>query len=140
MRLVLDTNIVVSGLLWGGVPRQLLDLGRDNQVTLFTSSMLLDELADVLGRRKFGAMLASQEITSTFLVQRYGMLTNLVRLGSIKRTVPRDADDDVVIATALAAQADVIVTGDSDLLALHPYQGLQILNATDALEQATLSI
>lgn len=65
VRLVLDTNVVVSGLLWGGVPRRLLDLGRDGGVMLFTSSVLLDELADVLGRDKFAALLALQEITPT---------------------------------------------------------------------------
>ena len=74
MRLVLDTNIVVSGLIWGGVPRRLLDLGRDGQVTLFTSSVLLEELADVLARDKFASLLASQGITPAFLMQRYGML------------------------------------------------------------------
>ena len=52
MRLVLDTNIVVSGLLWGGVPRQLLELGRDGQITFFTSSALLDELVNVLEREE----------------------------------------------------------------------------------------
>ena len=48
MRLVLDTNIIVSGLIWGGVPRQLLELSRNDQVTFFTSSVLLDELANLL--------------------------------------------------------------------------------------------
>jgi len=134
VRLVLDTNIVVSGLIWGGVPRQLLDLGRNGQVALFTSSVLLDELADVLERDKFAALLASQGITPAFLMQRYGMLARLVKPQPIERTVPNDADDDAVIATALAAQADVIVTGDSDLLTLHPYKSIQILNAADALQ------
>ena len=133
MRLVLDTNIIVSGLIWGGIPRQLLDLGRNGQVTLFTSSILLDELADVLGRDKFAALLASQEITPAFLMQRYGMLARLVKPQPIERTV-RDIDDDAVVATALAAQADVIATGDSDLLVLHPHQEIQILNAADALQ------
>ena len=98
VHLVLDTNIVVSGFVWGGVPRQLLDLGRDDHVTLFTSSVLLDELADVLGRGKFAAMLASREITPAFLMQRYGMLAKLVKPHAIERTVPADADDDAVIA------------------------------------------
>jgi len=97
VRLVLDTNIVVSGLIWGGVPRQLLNLGQDSQMTLFTSSLLLDELADVLGRSKFAALLASQSITPTFLMQRYGLLANLVKPQAIERTVPDDADDDAVI-------------------------------------------
>ena len=133
MRLVLDTNIIVSGLSWGGVPSQLLDLGRDGRVTFFTSSVLLDELADVLERDKFAALLVSQDITPAFLMQRYGILAKLVTPQPIERTV-RDVDDDAVIATALAAQADVIATGDSDLLVLHPWQGIQILNAADALQ------
>ncbi len=137
MRLVLDTNIVVSGLIWGGVPRQLLELGRNGQATYFTSSVLLDELAGVLERKKFATLLASQKITPAFLMQRYGMLAKLVKPQPIERTV-RDVDDDLVIATALAAKADIIVTGDSDLLVLHPWQGMQILNAADALEKLTL--
>jgi len=134
VRLILDTNIVVSGLLWGGIPRRILDLGKDNQILLFTSSVLLDELANVLERDKFATLLASQDVTPTFLMQRYGMLVNLVEPQPIERTVPSDADDDAVIATALAAHADIIATGDSDLLTLHPYQRVQILNAADALQ------
>ena len=133
MRLVLDTNIVVSGLIWGGVPRRLLDLGREGRVTFFTGSVLLDELADVLEREKFATLLSSQGITPVFLMQRYGMLAKLVKPQPIERTV-RDIDDDAVVATALAAKADVIATGDSDLLVLHPWQGVQILNAADALQ------
>jgi putative PIN family toxin of toxin-antitoxin system len=133
VRLVLDTNIVVSGVIWGGVPRQLLELGRDGRVTFFTSSVLLDELADVLERRKFAELLASQGVTPAFLMRRYGMLTTLVKPQSIERTV-RDVDDDAVIATALAAKADIIATGDSDLLVLHPWQGIRILNAACALQ------
>ncbi|EHQ51196.1 Nucleotide-binding protein PINc [Ectothiorhodospira sp. PHS-1] len=133
---MLDTNIVVSGLIWGGVPRQLLTWARDGRVTLYTSSALLDELADVLSRDKFAELLESQELSPTFLMQRYGMLAKLVTPQPIERTV-RDVDDDVVIATALAAQADIIVTGDNDLLVLHPWQGIQILNATSALNICT---
>ncbi len=132
MRLVLDTNIVISGLIWGGMPRRLLDLARDGRVTLFTSSVLLDELAEVIARSKFEAMLTSQDFTPAFLIQRYGMLARLVTPRAIERIV-RDADDDAVIATALAAQADVIVTGDYDLLTLRAYNEIQILNPADAV-------
>ncbi len=76
MRLVLDTNVVVSGLLWGGVPRRLLDLGRDGRVMLFTSSVLLDELADVLPRDRFRQLLSrvadGDNEASAELVSEYG--------------------------------------------------------------------
>lgn len=133
MRVVLDTNIVVSGLLWDGRPRRLLEFGRDRLIKLFVSSTLLDELFEVLGREKFATMLASQGITQSYLLQRYGALTKLVKPKPLERTV-RDVDDDVVIATALAAQAELVVSGDDDLLTLHPWHGIQILNAADALQ------
>lgn len=53
MRLVLDTNVVVSALFWGGTPRLLLEAGRARRAELFTSTPLLAELTDVLNRRKF---------------------------------------------------------------------------------------
>ena len=53
MRLLLDTNVVVSAMLWGGVPHTLLQAAHEKRVTLFTSTPLLAELTDILGRRKF---------------------------------------------------------------------------------------
>lgn len=137
MRLVLDTNVVVSGLIWGGVPRRLLELGRDGSVQLFTSAPLLDELADVLGREKFAGLLVARGITRDFLMQRYGVLARVVRPQRLVGPVARDADDDVVIATALAAKVELVVSGDRDLLVLNPWHGIPILNASEALSRIT---
>ncbi len=134
MRLVLDTNIVVSGLLWGGVPRQVLDLAQSGRVKLFTSSIMLEELLDVLERDKFASLLSSQAITASFLMQHYGALANAIIPHSIPRTV-RDIDDDIVIATAVAANADLIVTGDDDLLSIGAYQGIDIVTASIAISR-----
>lgn len=116
------------------MPRRLLDLARDGHVTLFTSSVLLDELADVLARDKFKTMLASQGITPAFLMQHDGMLARLVTPQAIERTV-RDPDDDAVIATAVAAHAEALVSGDDDLLALKNFQGIPILTAAQVVER-----
>ena len=77
------------------------------------------------------ALLKSQAITPAFLIQRYGLLATLVKPKTIKRIV---RDDDVVIATALTAQADMIVTGDQDLLVLHPCEDIPILDTRAALQ------
>lgn len=130
MRVVLDTNVVVSGLLWGGPPRRLLELARQD-----TSAVLLDELADVLARAKFAVPLATHGITPDGILRGYAALAQTVAAPLIARTVPADADDDAVIACALAAKARLIVTGDRDLLVLHPLQDIAILNPTAALQR-----
>jgi putative PIN family toxin of toxin-antitoxin system len=63
MRLVLDTNVVASALLWSGIPRQLLQAAYERHVALFTCASLLAELADVLGRRKFAPKIAASGFT-----------------------------------------------------------------------------
>ncbi len=78
MRLVLDTNVVASAVLWGGVPRLLLQAGREKHVELFTSVELLAELTDILGRRKFDKKIAASTLTVDQLVDRYAALAALV--------------------------------------------------------------
>jgi uncharacterized protein len=132
MRLVLDTNVVASALLWGGVPRLLLQAAREKRVELFTSTALLAELTDILGRRKFEKKIAASLLTVDQLVDRYAELTVLVRPAQTPRIAP-DPDDDVVIGTALAAKAEFIVTGDRPLLLLSAYQGVRIASVSDAV-------
>jgi putative PIN family toxin of toxin-antitoxin system len=110
-------------------------MGRNNTAALFTSPVLLDELADVLSRDKFATLLSTRQTTPDYLMQRYGMLARVIVPERIARTVPNDPDDDAVIACAITAQANMIITGDSDLLMLHPFQNIQILKPADALKQ-----
>lgn len=136
MRLVLDTNVVLSGLIWRSHPRRLLDLAREEAISLYTSTALLDELADVLSREKWAAMLATRQTHAAYLMQRYGVLARVVRPKRIGRVVPNDPDDDAVIACALAARADLIVSGDKHLLSLGgQYQGIPIVTPAQAVEQ-----
>ena len=132
MRLVLDTNVVASALLWDGPPRQLLEVARAGRIELFTSPPLLTELTEILARAKFARKIAASRFTTDQLIDRYSMLAAPVSPTSIPRTA-RDPDDDLVLGTALTARADVIVTGDKDLLTLHPWQGIRILNVTGTL-------
>lgn len=132
MRLVLDTNVVASAVLWGGGPRLLLQAGRERRVRLFTSAALLSELTDILTRPKFDKKIAASRLTIDQLVDRYVMLAGLVRPAPMPRIAP-DADDDVVIGTALAARSDLLVTGDKTLLSVEAYQGVRIVGVSHAL-------
>lgn len=137
MRVVLDTNVIVSGLLWGGPPRRLLDLARQNAITPYTSAVLLDELGEVLAREKFAVPLVAHGLTPNGILRGYAALAQTIAPPPIARAVPADADDDAVIACALAAKASLIVTGDRDLLVLHPFQEIAILNPAAALQILT---
>lgn len=132
MRLVLDTNVVASALLWGGTPRQLLQARREQRITLFTSLALLAELSDILGRRKFDHKIAASPLSVDQLVDRYADLASVVRPVAVVGIAP-DPDDDVVIGTALAARADLVVTGDKALRSVGEHRGVRILGVSEAL-------
>lgn len=133
MRLVLDTNIVVSTLLWRGAPYRLLGLIRDRRetVTLFTSAPLLAELADVLARPTVARQLAVIQRSAAQLLADYADAAEIVQAVPIPRVAP-DPDDDAAIATALAARADLLVTGDKALLGVRIYQGVEIVGVNAA--------
>lgn len=132
MRLVLDTNVVASALLWGGTPRQLLQARREQRITLFTSLALLAELSDILGRRKFDHKIAASLMSVDQLVDRYADLASVVRPTAVVGVAP-DPDDDVVIGTALAANAELVVTGDKGLRSVGEHRGVRIVGVGQAL-------
>lgn len=131
MRAVADTNAVVSGLLWHGSPRQVLDAARAGTIELFTSAALLAELEDVLHRQKFAQRLGMVGLTPRDLVLGYATLATFIEPAAIDPVIIEDPDDDAVLACAIAARAEVIVSGDSHLLKLREYQGIPILTATE---------
>ena len=135
VRLVLDTNTALSGLLWGGTPGRLIEAAEKQRIELFSSTALLAELQGVLSREKFVKQLARRAIAVTDLFDGYASLVRLVTPANITPTISRDPDDDQVLAAALAAQASLIVSGDAHLLDLKKFQSIQIVTAAFALER-----
>ena len=134
MRVVADTSTVVSGLMWRGKPRQVLDAARTRTISLFTSTTLLAELEDVLNRDKFARRLALIGHSPRDLLVGYAALATIVTPAVISPVIMVDPDDDAVLACAVAASAKVVVSGDSHLLALKKYQNILILKAAELLE------
>lgn len=136
MRIVLDTNVVLSALLWRGTPHGLLDVIRSRgDARLFTSPALLDELADVLTRPSATKRLALIGRTVREVLADYVEAVEVVEPEQVPRVVPTDVDDDQVIAAAIAAGADWIVSGDADLLSMESHEGIPIITAAQAAQQ-----
>lgn len=133
MRIVLDTNVVVSALIWGGTPYRLIQAAADGDIELCTSPALLIELRDVLGRAHLASRLAQQRSSIGQAIGFYVELAISVSPLATLRVVPGDADDDHVIAAALAARAELIVSGDRHLLSMGSHEGMRIVNAAEAL-------
>jgi putative PIN family toxin of toxin-antitoxin system len=138
MRVVADTNVLVSGLLWRGNPRRVLDAARDGIIELFTTVALLEELEDVLSREKFAARLRAVDVTAYELVLGYAALATVIEAAAIEPVVLEDPDDDAVLACAIAAQCEVITSGDSHLLDLKAHLATRILTATELLAELSL--
>ncbi|MBI4328043.1 MAG: putative toxin-antitoxin system toxin component, PIN family [Chloroflexi bacterium] len=136
MKLVIDTNTLVSGTLWSGPPSRLVEALEEKRATLLMSAQLLAEFGDVVGRAKLASRLAVRDVTSSKLVARLARQAEFV--SPVPIALPpslRDAKDLIVLAVASTAKADAIVTGDEDLLTMKAFEGIPILTVREALEK-----
>ena len=127
MRVVLDTNVLVAAVVADGLCRDLVRV-RVLPHSIITSEPLFRELRATL-RSKFAA-----DPDELPLLSQLNDEAEIVRPARLRERVCRDKDDDVVLATAVAGMADVIVTGDDDLLVLKEFRGIRILSPRRFLE------
>ena len=122
----------LSGLLWHGAPHAVMERVRGGTLALVSSPALLAELADVIGRANFDAVLARSNRSRERLLAEVQQLAEIVAPPPLPAPVCRDPDDDEVLALAIAAQIDLVVSGDHDLLSLG---SIDILSPRDAGER-----
>lgn len=127
-RVVIDTNVFVSALVFGGTPKRVTDMIPLHMVSVVMSVAIMDEVRRiVLGKFPDYAAEAAQ------LEALLRELALWVPLGSVTLDASRDPDDNRVLETAVIGGAEVIVSGDKDLLVLNPYAGIRILTAGEFL-------
>jgi putative PIN family toxin of toxin-antitoxin system len=130
LRVVLDTNVLVSAVVSDGKSRELLRRGIANRFSIVTSDLILKELVKVLRRPKFKT--SEDEIRRIIIA-----LVRTAEVVSVKsklKAVKEDPKDDMIVETAYDGRADMIVTGDSHLLALENFRGIKIITVEKMLE------
>lgn len=130
MRVILDTNVFVSGIFWKGPPRQILQSWRDGEITIVASTEILSEY---------------ERVTKTLAIQFPGAdLSVFMRLLTLKAEmcvakpllapVSKDPEDDKFLACGVAAKVCCIVSGDKDLLEVSGFAGIEVLKPRKFVE------
>jgi putative PIN family toxin of toxin-antitoxin system len=135
VRIVIDTNVWVSGLLWRGAPWELLRLAEKGSLTLCTTPEILSELADVLSYERIRHRVDQLGLTPAELVGYAMNLASLFEIAEGDSIVLADPDDDRFIWCAQAAKASHIVSGDHHLLDLGSFAGIQIVTVREFMDQ-----
>lgn len=128
---VYDTNILLSGIGWGGNPSRCLELARQGKIEGLTCPEILDELAEKLVTK----LNFSPSQTTDTVADLLGFL-RLVRITNTLKVITADSDDDKVLECAVVGSATHIITGDRrHLLPLGSYKTIHIVTAADFLTQ-----
>lgn len=132
MRVVIDTNVIISALFWTGKPKQLFNKARRGEITFLTSQNLLDELQEVLVRADKPFRLSAEEANRAVAAIREP--ATIVETHS-RVTVCQDEMDNRVLECAVDGSAERIISGDFDLLRLGSFQGIPIVAVADFMRK-----
>ena len=124
LRIVLDTNVIISGILFGGIPRSILDMLISGQHDFFLSMPIIEEIRKVLNRPKFGfdngnALLVVEELHS---------LCAIVKPSKSINFIIDDPADNKILECAIEPDAEIIISGGSHLLSVGSCKGIKILS------------
>ena len=129
MKIVLDTNILISAFIFGGKPRQVLSLVLEGKIQAFTSPLLIAEFFDVVNK-KFDLSAEELALTKSQIENKF----STVQPGKTISIV-RDDDDNRVLEAALEGGCSYIITGDKDLLDLKTFKNIKIVTPDTFLSE-----
>jgi len=130
MRVVADTNVLVSAIVFGGLPGRLIELAAEGYLQLVLSPPLIEELREVV-RRKFGFSDAAAYQAET-LLRRISIVVEPQREVGI---ISEDPEDNRILEAALAGDAEIIVSGDHHLLALKRFGPIPVMSPRELLKR-----
>jgi len=128
MKVVLDTNVLISALIKAGKPRELFFRLADEKA-LILSAQILEEFLEIADDPRIKKYVKEQETTAFLNSLRDA--TKIVKIKSKFKAVNEDPDDDIILRTAYDGKADYIVSGDNHLLSLEVFRGIRILTVDE---------
>jgi putative PIN family toxin of toxin-antitoxin system len=131
VRIVLDTNVLISGIFFSGPPHRILKAWHRGKLTLVISESIFDEYQRVAN--ELSAQFPDIELESILAL----LLTEseLIQAGELKEQVCADPDDDKFLACALAGKCRVVISGDKELLKVSGYRGIEVLRPREFIER-----
>jgi len=132
-RATVDTNIFISALFWKGTPDRVINVFKREEALLLLSNDILAELERKLSSAKFAPRIAQIGQTPAELVASFRDMAEPVIPTDVPEDAIRDPKDRMILACAVGGSADVIVSGDKDLLVLRLYQNIPIVTAAEFL-------
>ena len=132
---VIDTNVLVSALLFGGTPARIIDLWKSERICPFVSKGIVSELLRVFAYPKF--KLSEEEIQYLLYIEvlPYFKVISVAKGGVI---IDKDPSDDMFLRCARAANADALISGDQYLLKLKSYEGIKIISVSEFIKDTGL--
>jgi putative PIN family toxin of toxin-antitoxin system len=131
VRVVVDTNVLISAIFWTGKPKQILNKIRRGEILFLTSGTLLEELEGVLTEKEKPFKLSPEEAERIIIELRE--LAEIVQTHT-RVTACKDEKDNMVLECAIDGDAECIVTGDLHLLKLNPFNDIRIMTVADFLK------
>jgi len=132
MKVVVDTNILISAIFWKGNEAKLIEAAENKKISLVLSLDILLELKKVL-TEKFPNTISRNETSE--LIEHFISISELVQPKTRIKAVKEDPEDNKFLECAIDAHADVIVSGDTLLLKLKAFKGIPIKNTKTVLEE-----
>lgn len=132
MKVVFDTNVLISALITTGKPKELFHKAIEGQIQLILSKNILEEFTKVCNDPRIRKY-ADQEDIIAFL-KIINTVAEITKVNSRFKAVTEDPEDDVILRTAFDGKADCIVSGDKHLLSMVTFRGIKILTVNEMLE------
>lgn len=136
LRVVIDTNVLVSGLfgIKDSPSSQILKAIRNQKIILATSPVILEEIGDVINRKRIIKLTKMHKKERKNFIDELIERSNVTAGEQLPKMVGRDVKDDKFLACAREAKADYLITGDDDLLVLKQYKGIKILKPREFID------